>query len=217
MTGPTAGNEPRPPVDPPPTDPTVGPGPEDPGVADVAPSPADAFAPVAAFDAAVDGAFDHLRGHPVVDRVMYGASALGDFSLIWALLGAAKSLRSERDEQAFLRLIVCLSLESLLVNQGIKRLFRRTRPAPAGERPHHLRTPLTTSFPSGHASSGAFAAILLSDGSKVPIAWWAVALVVAGSRVHVRIHHASDIVAGAALGTVLGLIARRLWRLPPRR
>lgn len=192
------------------------PAPDEPGIAAVAPSPADSFAAVAAFDAAVDGAFDHLRGRPVADRVMYAASALGDFSLIWALLGSAKSLRSERDEQAFLRLVVGLGLESLLVNQGIKRLFRRTRPAPEGERPHHLRTPLTTSFPSGHASSGAFAATLLSDGSKVPVAWWAVALVVAGSRVHVRIHHASDIVAGAALGTVLGLIVRRLWRLPPR-
>ena len=79
----------------------------EPAVAEVAPSPADAFAPVAAFDAAVDRAFDHLRGNPVADHVMYGASALGDFSLIWALLGSAKSLRSERDEQAFLRLVVC--------------------------------------------------------------------------------------------------------------
>ena len=50
----------------------------------------------------------------------------------------------------------------------------------------------------------------------MPAAWFLVALVVASSRIHVRIHHASDIVAGAALGTVLGLIARRLWRLPPR-
>src|SRR5690606_10423671 len=150
------------------------------------------------------------------DRVMYAASALGDFSLVWALLGSAKSLRSARDEQAFLRLLVGLAAESVLVNQGIKRLFRRTRPLPEGERPHHLPPPPTTSFPSGHASSGAFAATLLSDGSKAPIAWWAVALVVASSRVHVRIHHASDIVAGAALGTVLGLVVRRLWRLPPR-
>ncbi len=207
--------DPLPPTDEP-VDPSAVLGPEDPGVAEVAPSPADSFAAVAAFDATVDRAFDHLRGRPVADRVMYAASALGDFSLVWALLGSAKSLRSARDEQAFLRLLVGLAAESVLVNQGIKRLFRRTRPLPEGERPHHLRTPLTTSFPSGHASSGAFAATLLSDGSKAPIAWWAVALVVASSRVHVRIHHASDIVAGAALGTVLGLVVRRLWRLPPR-
>ncbi|MCB1015633.1 MAG: phosphatase PAP2 family protein [Acidimicrobiales bacterium] len=191
-------------------------GDEDPGVAEVAPSPADAFAPVARFDDAVDRAFDRLRGRPAVDRVMYGASALGDFSLVWALVGSVRSLRSERDEQAFVRLVAGLGLESLLVNQGIKRLFRRARPVVTTDRPLHLRTPLTTSFPSGHASSGAFAAVLLADGSRVPALWCAVALVVAGSRVHVRIHHASDIVAGAAVGAALGLAVRRLWRLPSR-
>jgi len=180
------------------------------------PGPADAFAPVARFDEAVDQAFGRLRGRPAADRLMYAASALGDFSLIWALLGAARSLRSERDEQAFLRLVVCLVAESLLVNQGIKRLFRRTRPVADVPRPHHLRAPVTTSFPSGHASSGAMAALLLADGSRVPAVWFGVAAVVAGSRVHVRIHHASDVVAGAALGTVLGLVARRLWHLPSR-
>ncbi len=63
---------------------------------------------------------------------------------------------------------------------------------------------------------GAGVAKILVNLGICTIAWWAVALVVASSRIHVRIHHASDIVAGAALGTVLGLIARRLWRLPPR-
>ena len=171
--------------------------------------------PVQRFDVAVDRAFDHLRGRPVVDRLMYGASELGDFSLIWALIGSARSIRSRRDEQSFVRLAVCLGVESLLVNQGIKRLFRRTRPLTTDDRPHHLRTPLTSSFPSGHASSAALAAMLLSDGSRVPAVWFGLAAVVAGSRVHVRIHHASDIVAGAALGTVLGVAARRAWPLLP--
>jgi undecaprenyl-diphosphatase len=180
------------------------------------PSPADVFGPVAQFDEAVDQAFDNLRGNAAVDRVMYVASELGNFSLIWAILGSARSLRSERDEQAFLRLMVCLGAESLLVNQGIKRLFRRTRPVTTEARPHQLRAPVTSSFPSGHASSGAMAAILLADGSRAPLAWFAVAAVVASSRIHVRIHHASDVVAGAALGTVLGLVARRLWRVPRR-
>lgn len=179
------------------------------------PSPADVFGPVAQFDEAVDRAFDHLRGKPAVDRVMYVASELGNFSLIWAILGSVRSLRSTRDEQAFARLVLCLSAESLLVNQGIKRLFRRTRPVTTEDRPHNLRAPVTSSFPSGHASSGAMAAVLLADGSRVPFVWFAVAAVVASSRIHVRIHHASDVVAGAALGTVLGLVARRLWRLSP--
>jgi membrane-associated phospholipid phosphatase len=42
-----------------------------------------------------------------------------------------------------------------------------------------------------------------------------VAAVVATSRVHVGIHHASDVAAGAALGLVLGRVALKVWPLPP--
>jgi undecaprenyl-diphosphatase len=37
-----------------------------------------------------------------------------------------------------------------------------------------------------------------------------VAVVVASSRVHVRIHHASDVVGGAIIGVFLGELARHL-------
>jgi membrane-associated phospholipid phosphatase len=169
---------------------------------------------VTRFDDAVDRAFDHLRGRPAVDRVMYAASELGDFGLIWVLLGSARSLRSERDEQEFLRLVVCLGAESLLVNQGVKRVFGRTRPVTTEARPHQLRQPLTSSFPSGHASSGMLAAALLSHGRRTWPLWYGLAALVATSRIHVRIHHASDVVAGAAVGAVLGIAAKRLWSRP---
>jgi undecaprenyl-diphosphatase len=37
------------------------------------------------------------------------------------------------------------------------------------------------------------------------------AATVASSRVYVKMHHASDVIAGAALGVGLGLLARRIW------
>jgi len=40
--------------------------------------------------------------------------------------------------------------------------------------------------------------------------WFALAALVASSREYTRMHHTSDIVAGAALGIGLGLVARRL-------
>jgi len=40
------------------------------------------------------------------------------------------------------------------------------------------------------------------------VLWFACALIVATSRVAVRIHHASDIFAGAFIGAVMGVIAR---------
>jgi len=46
------------------------------------------------------------------------------------------------------------------------------------------------------------------------VGWFGLATVVACSRIHVRVHHGSDVVAGAALGLALGAVAKRLWRLP---
>jgi len=42
-----------------------------------------------------------------------------------------------------------------------------------------------------------------------------VACVVASSRVYVKMHHASDVVAGAALGAAMGRAARTLFPLSP--
>jgi undecaprenyl-diphosphatase len=170
----------------------------------------------APLDSAVDQAFDRLRGHPVADRVFYAASDLGDFSVLWSLLGALRGLRSDEHADEAVRLLVCLGIESALVNGLIKSLLPRRRPVFDGDHPFHLRTPKTASFPSGHASSGFMAATLLADGRRGPArwGWYGLAAVVASSRIHTRSHHASDVVVGAALGLVLGRLAKKAWPLP---
>lgn len=169
---------------------------------------------VARFDHRVDRAFDRVRGRPAFDRLFYGASELADFSLVWLILGALRGLRSEHDWHAAVRVGTLLAAESLLVNVGVKSLFRRHRPVFQGERPLKLRIPLTTAFPSGHASAAFCAAGLLSEDDPLGAVYYAVAGVVAASRVHVKIHHTSDVLGGAALGVVLGRIGRRLVPLP---
>jgi undecaprenyl-diphosphatase len=166
---------------------------------------------VAAFDAAVDRAVDRVRGHRTLDRAMYIASELGDWALIWHVIGIAQALRPGRDPRSAVRLSVLLGLESALVNGGIKSLFRRTRPASTAPRPHRLRQPRTSSFPSGHASSGFAAAGLLAEDDDLWPLYYALAVVVASSRVYVKIHHASDVIAGAAIGVVLARLARGVW------
>ncbi len=169
------------------------------------------------FDDSVDELFDrHLRGRPPVDRIMYSVTELADFSLLWHLLAATQGLRSDRHAQEALRLSVVLGVESTVVNGVLKSLFKRERPVPKFARPHHLRIPLTTSLPSGHASAAFCAASLLAEGRPVAtrVAWFSLAGVVASSRVHVKIHHASDVLGGVAVGLVVGRLARRLWRRP---
>ena len=170
---------------------------------------------VDAFDAAVDRWFDQIRGKPALDRLFYGASAVGDHGLIWLILGALRGLRSEHDWHAAVRLGGGVGAESALVNLGIKSLFRRERPRFEGMRPRNLRRPRTSSFPSGHATSAFTAAGLLSDDDQLWPLYYAVALIVAWSRVYVKIHHASDVVAGIAVGVALGKLGRKLFPLPP--
>jgi undecaprenyl-diphosphatase len=174
-----------------------------------------AFGPaVAAFDAAADRALARVRGHPVTDRVFYTASTLGDWSLLWHLIGVGRAVVDPSRRREAVRLSTVLLVESIVVNQGVKRLFKRGRPPLDGDRPHPLRTPTTTSFPSGHASAAVCAATLLSDGdpSRRPL-WYGLAAVVALSRPYARDHHASDTVAGALLGYAIGRAARALWPL----
>ena len=167
---------------------------------------------VAAFDGVADAWFDRWRGHPVVDRVLYGASALGDFSLLWHVAGAVEGVRG--DERKALTLAAALGVESVLVNGVVKSFFRRERPVWEQHRHRQLRQPRSSSFPSGHATSAFMAATVLGAGRSTPTkaAWYGVAGIVAASRVHVKIHHASDVVGGAAIGLGLGALVRRLLR-----
>src|SRR5205807_9890987 len=124
-------------------------------------------------------------------------------------------LRSERDWHAAVRVGMGMGVESALVNGVIKSLFRRSRPVPPYVRPLRLRQPRTSSFPSGHATSAFSAAALLSEDDALWPLYYAIAGVVATSRVYVKMHHASDVLAGAALGAVMGRAARRAFPLAP--
>jgi len=166
------------------------------------------------FDTWADERLEQLRGHPVADTVFTNATHLGDFSLIWHLISGSRGLTSDkRADQAFV-LAALLGIESLVVNQGVKRLFRRTRPTETGDARFEIRTPSTSSFPSGHASSAFFAATILTTfgGAKTAPLWFGLATVVSTSRVYVRIHHASDVVGGALLGLALGQVARTVLK-----
>ncbi len=165
---------------------------------------------VTAFDASIDGVFAPMRGRSAPDRLFYVASALGDHGLLWHGIGALRGLRSDRDFTSAVRLSVALGIESAIVNGPVKSLFERRRPLFDGVRPHHLRQPLTSSFPSGHASAAFCAAVLLADGDPLGPLYYAAAGVVAASRVHVRIHHPSDVVVGAAVGIAIGHILNRV-------
>ena len=166
-------------------------------------------------DELVDQWWEQWRGNASLNRLFYAASNLGDFSLIWHLVGGLRALPPGRKTGSAVGVSALLGLESLLVNQGVKRFFVRNRPGSADENTtkHQLRQPITSSFPSGHASAAFCASAVLASRSKFGSLWHLVAGVVACSRIHVRLHNASDVGAGACLGFLLG---KTIGRLVPK-
>jgi undecaprenyl-diphosphatase len=160
---------------------------------------------VAAFDAAVDRGFEQFRT-PAVDKIAYPLSSSADHSLLWHTCGVARAVVRRDSFAHAARFSLAMGVESALTNGPVKSLFRRVRPREYAELAFHhgLRRPLTSSFPSGHATAAFCAATLMGGGPG----WYAAATAVAATRVYVRLHHASDVVAGAAFGIALGLALR---------
>jgi undecaprenyl-diphosphatase len=164
-------------------------------------------------DKRFDELWEPLRKYKLLDTVFYTASEVGDFGMVWLAIGAVQAAVGPASKtHDALRLAGALGLESLLVNGGIKSLFRRERPAWDQSRPLHLRKPRTSSFPSGHTSSAVTAAILLTDSfpKAVAPAIWGAAGIVALSRVHVKIHHITDVAGGVVVGAIFGTLVRNL-------
>ena len=162
------------------------------------------------FDQHFDKYFEPLRENSSANQIFYGASTVADHSIIWFIFASIRGLRRGGAKYAT-RASIALLAESFIINIVVKSLFMRTRPTWDGERPLAIRQPLTSSFPSGHSSAAATAFILLSENDRLWPLYLIVALVVAPSRVHVRMHHASDVVAGTVIGTLFGLTVRRLF------
>jgi len=163
---------------------------------------------VEAFDRFVDKLVAPLRGRRFADSAAYAASALGDHGLVWFLTAVARGRRPGPRRAASTRAVVFTGVVTPVVNAVLKSAVRRVRPR--GGSPHRLpvRIPRTTSFPSGHALAAWCAATLLAEDDPLAPLYYSMAGAVSFSRVHVELHHASDVVGGSVLGVALGRMGR---------
>jgi membrane-associated phospholipid phosphatase len=146
-----------------------------------------------------------------LDAVAHALSSLADRSRLWVGVGALRAaLDGRRGRLLAVRAITIVAVESALIHLVVKRLFQRTRPAVDVSLRFGARRPPSSSFPSGHAASAATAALLLADGDREwTVALGVLATAVAWSRVQTGLHHATDAVAGMALGAGVAMLARR--------
>jgi membrane-associated phospholipid phosphatase len=159
-------------------------------------------------DEAVDAAFEPLRDNPHVNAAAAVVSNLADYGLVWVLLALVKARRKGPNRRRAVVALGAAGFSSLLVSRAVKASVERQRPQ------DHLaatvRTPTSSSFPSGHTLAAFCTAFVLADSEAQTVANVGFASAVAASRVHLRAHHPTDVIGGAAIGSVLGLGLRPL-------
>jgi undecaprenyl-diphosphatase len=158
---------------------------------------------LSAIDDAVDAAFEPLRGHPQVDNTAAVVSNLADYGLIWVALALLKARRRGPNRRRAVFALATAGFSSLIVSRIVKAAVARERPEDHLEAT--VRTPTSTSFPSGHTLAAFCTAFVLADSDRQTVANVGFATAVAASRVHLRAHHPTDVIGGAAIGSVLGL------------
>jgi membrane-associated phospholipid phosphatase len=163
---------------------------------------------MSSLDRAVDAAFDPLRGRPEVDRAAAVVSNLADYGLVWVVLAGLKARRRGPNRRRAVVALAAAGFSSLLVSRVVKQAVERQRPDDHLEAT--VRTPSSSSFPSGHTLAAFCTAFVLANSDAETVANVGFATAVAASRVHLRAHHPSDVLGGAAIGSVLGLGLRPL-------
>lgn len=168
---------------------------------------------VSDLDRAVSRAVSEIPPSPL-DPAMKAVSVAANHSVLWFGIAALLASRRGSSRKAALRAVFAIAVASTSANAVFKPLLPRRRPA-ASELPAYQKLadpPTSSSFPSGHAASAAaFATAVAMESPRLGLAVVPLAATVAYSRVHVGVHWASDVVAGAALGSGIAWASRRWW------
>lgn len=159
--------------------------------------------------AALRGVQRRLAGRKQVVGAARALSVFGEHSLGWfaiGLVGAAVDRGRRREWLVAATGVVAAHAASI----AVKRVVRRPRPDDPDIQVL-VGTPSKLSFPSSHAASTTAAAVLYGGliGSRVTAGVVPPMLI---SRVVLGVHYPSDVLAGSALGAVIGGVVLRWLR-----
>ncbi|MEO9078937.1 MAG: phosphatase PAP2 family protein [Rhodanobacter sp.] len=159
-----------------------------------------------AFDPPLCRAASRWAAHRAVHRIFAAVSRLGDGWLWYGLMAVMATCAGRRGVHAALQMI-CTGIAAWLLYRTLKRRTRRLRPFRVHADVVARAPPLDEySFPSGHTLHAVSFGIVATSWFPLlvlPLALFAV--LVAMSRVILGLHYPTDVLAGAVLGTLLGM------------
>ena len=165
--------------------------------------------------------------NPVLDGIMTFITHLGDTpGIIWCILGVCLLIPKKTRKLGIL-LFAGLAVSSVINNLCLKEIIERPRPynldptvwTNAGYTynwPGLIEKSSSWSFPSGHTSTSIGAAFALLLGCKkkelgIGIPAFVLSLLVGFSRIYVHVHYPTDVIAGALIGLLSGVIVYFLF------
>jgi undecaprenyl-diphosphatase len=147
----------------------------------------------------------------VLDPLFEALSYAGSFGFVWLGIAFAISGFSWSRPWLWTRVGAAI-LVAESISATLKVAIERDRPPLSRPVPEPLlESPSTFSFPSGHATvSFACATVLALAVPRLRWPLYALAALIAFSRVYVGVHYPFDVLGGAALGVALAIALRML-------
>lgn len=144
------------------------------------------------------------RGHgPVAERIATALGRLGEYGAVWLAIGVALALIDSGRWEQWLAAGL-LGPFAIGLNFAVKLAVRRPRPILEGLPPLG-GAPSSLSFPSAHATSSFACATAMTRIAPEAAVLFLLAFGIAACRPYLGMHYPSDVLAGALLGTALGL------------
>ena len=140
------------------------------------------------------------------DTLFVWLSRIGSNGLVWIAISFVVAIVWRRYAVFGMTLVAVLVADTS--NFALKNAFDRQRPSSRYSEPEPLmQPPPTHSLPSGHAATSfACATVIGASAPRLRVPLYALAALIAWSRVYVGVHYPLDVIAGALWGLAVGLV-----------
>ena len=145
------------------------------------------------------------RGHsPLLEKAARSLGKAGNNGAVWLGVGVVLALFDSANREAWL-ICAVLAPVAIALNFVVKLVVKRPRPVLEGLPPLG-GAPSSLTFPSAHATSSFAVATAMARVEPLGALAFVLAFALALGRPYLGMHYPSDVLAGAVLGVVLGLI-----------